>query len=127
MVGSGIQGTIFSCINFGIAAFTLNPAIFAVGAYYAFSTVVRVSEIAIKAKLQNEFIKHFNDKSTEKLQSSISKMRFIDSVEDLHISIDTLATTSFVIVGSVYHIPITEAFRPIDRRRELPNALYCSH
>lgn len=56
ITGIAIQGAIFSAINFGVGAATLNPIIFAAGAYYATSAVVRICEVAAKTRLQNNII-----------------------------------------------------------------------
>jgi hypothetical protein len=123
MLGAAIQGLIFTGINLGIGAATMNPAIFAVGAYYGVSTIVTISEIAIKAKLQNDYIRHTAIESN-KVQADVSRINMLYVAEDVHLAVDKLATTSFIVVANVNRIPITEAFRPIDTRRELPNAIY---
>jgi hypothetical protein len=58
MLGIGIQGSVTSFINLGIAIGTINPVIFAAAAYYGISTIVRIIEIGVKTHAENQVLRH---------------------------------------------------------------------
>lgn len=113
ITGIAIQGAIFSAINFGIAAATLNPVIFAAGAYYATSAVVRIGEVAVKTRLQNNIIRETLSETptvspvSSKFAQHQSRIKIVDGVGKIHNAVDTLANTGFMASATAFQLIVT--------------------
>lgn len=110
ITGIAIQGTIFSAINFGVGAATLNPIIFAAGTYYAASAVVRIGEEAVKTRLQNNIIRETLcepatvSPASNKIARHQSRIKTVNNVANLHNAVDTLANTSFMASATAFQL-----------------------
>ncbi len=112
MTGAGIQGFIFSGINYGVAAATLNPIVFAAGTYYAASTLIKMGEIGTKTHLQNQLIsQRFNrlieaDERQVAQEKTLNKMKSVATFERGHNQVDNLSITAFG-VAAMFAVPVT--------------------
>lgn len=112
MTGVAIQGAIFSAINFGVAAFTFNPILFAAGAYYAVSAVVRVGEVAAKTRLENNIIRETLCESTVDPDSNVvdqhqTRIKTVNDIGNIHNAVDTLVNTGFIASATAFHLIIS--------------------
>lgn len=113
ITGIAIQGAIFSAINLGVAAVTLNPIIFAAGAYYATSAVVRIGEVAVKTRLQNNIIRETLcetptvNPASNKIARHQSRIKSVNDVEKLHNAVDTIANTGFMASATAFQLVVT--------------------
>lgn len=117
ITGIAIQGSVFSAINFGVAAATLNPVVFAAGAYYAASTVVRIGEVATKTHLQNNIIRaNLSEQSqdiideharSEQTARHHSHIQTVDHISKAHNAVDTIANTGFIASATAFQLIVS--------------------
>jgi hypothetical protein len=114
ITGIAIQGTIFSAINFGYAAATFNPVIFAIGAYTVVSATVRVVEVAVTTRLQNKIIsassvssdQFADDAMEQEIQQYDATMAKVKTFSTTHDVIDALVNTGLTIASLSNHLPV---------------------
>lgn len=117
MTGTAIQCAIFSAINFTIAGITLNPVVFAAGAYGLVSGAVRVSKIGVRTRLENELIReHFRQLDAEvadecfkpKKHATLAKINTLDTFEMIHDATDKIVNTATIVSGMSLQIVIND-------------------
>jgi hypothetical protein len=106
VTGVAIQGLIICAINFGIGAATLNPIVFAAGAYYAVSTVMKIVEAVITTGLQNKLLRDAPSSAAQK--KTIRNLETVEGVEEIHRAADGAANMAFGAVA-IMAVPVTTA------------------